>query len=74
MPDVTNWLTASANYTSRELIVTYGCTECAQLEPLSSKQGKISKMNKCKHAVGGNSTCFTLCKVRICNRSLELRH
>ena len=43
MPDVTNWLTASANYTSRELIVTYGCTECAQLEPLSDKQEKSPK-------------------------------
>ena len=37
---VINRLSAAANSTSRKLIVTYGGTECAQLEPLSDKQEK----------------------------------
>ena len=37
---VFNRLSAAANSTSRKLIVTYGGTKCAQLEPLSDKQEK----------------------------------
>ena len=53
MPDVINWLKAATNYIFRLQKVTRGCTEDAQLEPLSSKQG-VSEMDKCKQAVGGN--------------------
>ena len=58
MPDVINWLKAATNYIFRLQKVTRECTEDAQLEPLSSKQG-VSEMNKCKHAVGGN-LCMNL--------------
>ena len=53
MPDVVNWLKAATNYIFRLQEVTGECTEDAQLEPLSSKQG-VSEMDKYKHAVGGN--------------------
>ena len=58
MPDVINWLKAATNYIFRSQEVTRECTEEAQLEPLSRKQG-VSEMDKCKHAVGGN-LCMSL--------------